>query len=54
MNSSRYEATGFGNLCTYFHNITLGYDRLSRSSNVLPQQDNSFCRNLRLYDRLMC
>ena len=24
------------------------------ATNVLPQQDNSFCRNLRLYDRLMC
>ena len=37
MDGCRYETAGFGNLCTYFHNITFSYDRLCRSTDMLAQ-----------------
>ena len=49
-----YETTGFGNLCADFHHISFSYNRLCRRTNVLAQQNHSFGRNFRLYNRLMC
>ena len=49
-----YETTGFGNLCADFHHISFSYNRLCRRTDVLAQQNHSFGRNFRLYNRLMC
>ena len=54
VNGRRYKATRFGNLCTYFHNITLGNNRLGRSTDVLAEQNGHLGRNFGLDDGLMC